>query len=345
MGIFSAATDVLQLTKRVVDNGGMASGIDQTADGLRPLTNSRTQLFAGIGSLFVHLCLVSLVVFTYRRLPEGTASEPAAQPAGVALVRHLEGLTEYVHDAAVMGEPAANAEAPTPDQFLPAESELVIDQSIQLPGAGAGAAEQSPAFSPRPGDVVASIGDVHGNVGTARTSVFGLEGEGNRFIYVFDRSGSMDGFDARPLTAAKSELLKSLNDLERTHQFQIVFYNEKPRIFNPGGGSPQMMWGDDASKRLARAFVASITGTGSTDHMAALRKALALNPDVIFFLTDADEPRLTRRELEAVERLNRGCTIHAIEFGLGPQRSRDNFLTELAARNFGQHIYVNIREL
>lgn len=106
-----------------------------------------------------------------------------------------------------------------------------------------------------------------------------------------------------------------------------------------------MMWGDEASKRLAKAFVGSIIASGSTDHLAALRKALGLSPDVIFFLTDADEPSLSPRELKTVQRLNRGCTIHTIEFGLGPQRSKQNFLVQLAAQNFGQHVYINIREL
>lgn len=36
--------------------------------------------------------------------------------------------------------------------------------------------------------------------------------------------------------AAQTELISSLDDLQRVHQFQIIFYNEKPKVFNPGGG-------------------------------------------------------------------------------------------------------------
>ena len=64
--------------------------------------------------------------------------------------------------------------------------------------------------------------------GTTSTGVFGVEGEGSKFVYVFDRSGSMQGFQGRPLAAAKRELITSLESLESVHQFQVIFYNERP---------------------------------------------------------------------------------------------------------------------
>ena len=47
----------------------------------------------------------------------------------------------------------------------------------------------------------------------ARTSIFGAEGTGNKLVYVFDRSASTDGYQGRPLAAAKRELIASLDDL------------------------------------------------------------------------------------------------------------------------------------
>ena len=69
--------------------------------------------------------------------------------------------------------------------------------------------------------------------GTVSTSVFGVQAQGSRFVYVFDRSGSMADFRGRPLAAAKQELVRSLADLQDTNQFQIIFYNERPKIFRP----------------------------------------------------------------------------------------------------------------
>jgi hypothetical protein len=80
--------------------------------------------------------------------------------------------------------------------------------------------------------------------------------------------------------------------------------------------------------------------------MAALRLALGMKPDVLFYLTDADEPTLSRFELEQLRRINSAATaIHTIEFGYGPASGRDNFLKRLARQNAGRHAYVDISRL
>lgn len=181
--------------------------------------------------------------------------------------------------------------------------------------------------------------------GHATTGVFGIEGQGHKFVYVFDRSGSMDGHGGAPLIAAKTQLLGSLADLGSIHQFQIIFYNEEPRIFEPGGRGGQLVFGTDQNKNLARRFVGSITASGATRHVEALAMALRLNPDVIFFLTDADEPRMTPRELAEIAQMNRGSTINTIEFGTDPHPEPDNFIVRLARQNGGQHVYIDVTRL
>lgn len=181
--------------------------------------------------------------------------------------------------------------------------------------------------------------------GQARTGVFGLVGEGHKFVYVFDRSGSMDGHGGAPLVAAKAELVSSLGDLGQTHQFQIIFYNEQPRIFSPSGDVGRLVFGTDQNKNLARRFVGSITASGATRHVEALQMALRMAPDVIFFLTDADEPRMTPGELARIAQMNRGTTINTIEFGTSPQADNDNFIVRLARQNGGQHVYIDVTRL
>jgi hypothetical protein len=181
--------------------------------------------------------------------------------------------------------------------------------------------------------------------GFARTGIFGVQGEGHKFVYVFDRSGSMDGHGGAPLMAAKRQLIASLDDLGQTHQFQIIFYNEHPRVFNPNGKEGRLVFGNDQNKNLARKFVGSITASGATRHLEALELALRMGPDVIFFLTDADEPRMTPKELAGIVQMNRGTSINAIEFGYGPSHNPDNFLVKLARQNGGQHVYVDVSRL
>jgi hypothetical protein len=181
--------------------------------------------------------------------------------------------------------------------------------------------------------------------GRARTSVFNVAGEGYKFVYVFDRSGSMGGSGHSPLAAAKAELLASLTDLDETHQFQIIFYNEKPAIFSLAGSAGQLVWGTQPNKQRAGQFVESIVADGGSGHEEALLAGLKLGPDVIFFLTDAGAPGMSAAQLDRVRRRNNGTVIHAIEFGLGPQVDEDNFLVRLARENRGEHVYFDVSQL
>ena len=179
-------------------------------------------------------------------------------------------------------------------------------------------------------------------LGKARTSLFGIVGEGYKFVYVFDRSGSMGGSGRNALRAVKAEFLASLDSLDTVHQFQIVFYNEKPVLFNPSGTPGRLAFANEQNKDRARRFIETIVPDGGTEHEDALRLAIKMRPDVIYFLTDADEPQLSRRQLNSIQRLAAGITIHAIEFGPGLKPAGKSFLAVLAEENGGQYTYVDI---
>ena len=181
--------------------------------------------------------------------------------------------------------------------------------------------------------------------GYARTGVFGIESEGYKFVYVFDRSGSMGGHGGAPLAAAKSQLIDSLQNLGQQHQFQIIFYNEDPHVFNLTGSASRLVFATDQNKTLAERFIGSVTADGGTKHEEALMMALRMAPDVIFFLTDADEPRLSAEDLRRIGRANKSTAINTIEFGYGPALESDNFLIRLARQNHGKHAYVDISQL
>ncbi|MCA9270328.1 MAG: hypothetical protein KDA41_17725, partial [Planctomycetales bacterium] len=225
-------------------------------------------------------------------------------------------------------------------QELPLDAGGVLPSADELLGAGA-----TGELLPDAGALTAGGGASKQFGGQAHTQVYGLEAAGTKFLYVFDRSGSMSGYNGRPLRSAQRELIASLNDLDRTHQFQIIFYNERPQVFQPDGRTPRLVFGDEQGKALAQRFVRSIIADGGTRHLEPIVMALAMRPDVIFFLTDAEEPRLSADELLRIRRANKGTQIHAIEFGFGPASSDDNFLKRLARENGGQHAYVDISKL
>jgi hypothetical protein len=191
----------------------------------------------------------------------------------------------------------------------------------------------------RSGPIVISPGE------RGQTSLFGIRAEGSKFVYVLDRSGSMGGSGAKALAAAKTELLASIQKLDRVHQFQIIFYNERPRNFNPTGQAGRLAFGTDQNKSSAARFIDTINAEGGTDHEEALVLATRLRPDVIFLLTDADDPKLNARQLERIDRMGAGVIINTIEFGTGPQREAENFLVKLARQSGGQHAYVDVAKL
>lgn len=182
-----------------------------------------------------------------------------------------------------------------------------------------------------------------GGTGYAKVSVFGVEGKGNKFVYLFDRSASMDG---APLSAAKKQLLESLKSLDSVHQFQIIFFNSKTRVFDASGGGHRVAFASDRNKQLAANFVGGITADGGTDRMVALREAIGFAPNVIFFLSDADDP-MSDTELTEIAKLNRrvAAAICVIEFGRQPNPPANNFLMRLARDSGGKYGYVDTTKL
>ena len=304
---------------------------------------SRRPVSAWMMSVLMHASLVLLLGVSWRMIPKGAAIEPDRN-VGIVLVHEQQGKREYIDPSA---DNSANdlSAASAISQALPGESETPTDLSQALPGVSqltaGGMAESILEATQLTGDGSQRRG---GKEEGTSTEVFGITGSGSKFVYVFDRSGSMANYAGKPLRAAKLELTRSLEDLDTVHQFQIIFYNNNPKIFKPTGRA-EMIWGDTENKLLGREFVAKIEASGGTEHLPALRSALAMSPDVVFFLTDADQPTLSAAELAQVRRWNRGATIHAIEFGAGPQITNDNFLMRLARENGGQHAYVNVRLL
>lgn len=316
-----------------------------------------------------HFALLLILALRVHWLPRDADLSPAGDDSLVVTIGSSRGASS---EEVVTSEIPASLPSPTeaPSKYYDDEP-VTLTSAREVPSATgrtpslAALLDEKPAVSPsdtlptadeahggRPAGVETArsltgqpAGSRHLRGGTARTSVFGAVGEGRKFAYVFDRSGSMDGHGGAPLRSAKAELIASLNDLKSTHQFQIVFYNEHPRAFNPTGVQGRLVFGTDQNKNLAQKFVGSITADGATRHEEALEMALKMVPDVVFFLTDADEPRMTSAQLARIARLNHGTIIHTIEFGYGPQGDLDNFLVKLARHGGGTHVYVNVAQL
>lgn len=177
------------------------------------------------------------------------------------------------------------------------------------------------------------------------TPFFGLLGTGGKFVYVIDCSGSM--FGHKSMQAAKSEMLSSLQTLKRAQEFQIIFYNLKRKWMTaPGRVDCRFFVASETNRRAAAQFVAEIQPDDGTDHLPALKLALDLHPDVIFFLTDGGDPGLNPSELAEIRRLNKGRSrIHCVRFDTKdePVPAPMNFVHTLAAENGGDYVCRNVK--
>ena len=157
-----------------------------------------------------------------------------------------------------------------------------------------------------------------------QTSFFGLRAQGRTFIYVVDCSGSMGQKDR--LIRAKREIRKSVGEMRFPQRFQIIFYNDRPRVMP--GGVPQGV-DVDSKEQLAR-WMEIIDADGETDPRGAMAQALALKPDGVFLLSDGEFPPGT---IEAIAKTNPGKTpIHCIDLSGG---SED--LKKIAKASGGQY--------
>ena len=200
------------------------------------------------------------------------------------------------------------------------------------PKTPAGNSGQTTAGSPTPGP--------------GETAFMDIIGAGDSFVYVIDVSSSMSISQNRRLNLAKSQLVNSLALLKRNQRFQIFFYSDYVEALRLRQRQQEDLYqATSVNIQLARSSIGSIRGHGGTKHLPALSRALALESDVIYFLTDGDEPRLLNSELKEVQRLNKaGSQIHVIEFASGPLESkRITWLQQLASQSGGKYRRVQVK--
>jgi hypothetical protein len=313
------------------------------------LDSRRTILPSWIVSAVVHAAVLLIAGLLWQGAPAIVADQPD-RASGIVL-RKFTPQGEYFEDAqetftADQGDPSSSPQS-KPWTKLPAEAAPTVDLGGLIPkpptvGSDALGSEGLGGEGPGvEGDPTKGAGSGFGlrEGGKLRTSVYGVYGEGNKFLYVFDRSDSMYG---APLASAKAELIRSLAPLERLDQFGIIFYNHEISVFNP----KRLSFGDDASKASAERYIQSITAAGATKHVPALLHALRLSPDVIFLLTDGeshDDP--TRDELKQIRAENSGTQIHVIQFVQGAIHARGGGLVQLARENGGEHKFIDADKL
>ena len=211
------------------------------------------------------------------------------------------------------------------------------------PGSATGSTAAAPPATALDAGPRADAGRPGGAARPGVTDFFGIRDEADSFVYLLDRSGSMD--NGGELAVAKRELLDSLASLTPKQRFQVVFYNDESEAMNyrsrMDGG---FYWALDLNRTLAAQFVEGVSADGGTDPLPALRKALALEPDVIYFLTDAGDTKFYAGDFAKLDRANTaGTRVHCVEFGK-TRRQSESSLERLAERTGGSYRFRDVRK-
>lgn len=195
--------------------------------------------------------------------------------------------------------------------------------------------------APRAGESEPGAGEGTGTgAGTGNgdeSGFFGLNSPGRRFVFVVDASSSMQKkHDSEAKTRfgrVKLEIVRSIAGMTPQQGFFVIYFNSVPHPMPANGLQPAT----PAVQRHYLDWTTRFRAGGDTNPLQALELALALQPDVIYFLTDGVIPR-GKNVLRRVTGLNQGRTrVHTFAFG---SRSGEEMMQALAEQNRGEYRFV-----
>jgi hypothetical protein len=164
---------------------------------------------------------------------------------------------------------------------------------------------------------------------------FGANSAARSFVFVVDLSGSMQ--TNRRFDRLVNELSATIQTLEASQQFSVVFFNDHPLpLFSPRP-SQGLIAATKVNKQRAIRWIRSRRPDGLTNPDLALEMALAMRPGAVYFLTDGE---IVGGEV-LTERLARwntaGVPIHTLAF---ESREGEETLTRIAQQSGGTYRFV-----
>lgn len=173
-----------------------------------------------------------------------------------------------------------------PPQMLPPEMLAIIRKPTPQP---VGGTVTEVPVSPGGPKAVATDPNVKPAGGpsanSSATAIHGALKPSQTVVYVLDCSGSMGA--AGKLDAARAALVATLKQQPATVRFQVIVYSgaATPLLTSDGNALPA----SEANVRAAAEKLATLEARGKSNHLEAVREALAFRPDFVLLLTDANE--------------------------------------------------------
>ncbi len=188
------------------------------------------------------------------------------------------------------------------------------------PAAGAGSGSARSGTGGGGPAALAGVGPV--------TGFFGQGGNAYKVVYVVDASASLSYY----MNDVVEQMRKSIRDLVPTQSFHIIVtYNREVREFSPR----RLVPANAQYKREASTFLGTITSGGKADPIEAMRRAFAVRPELIYFLSDGDY-RDIQEELErTLVQLNADGGVAITTIGFDPSPAPTELLKRIAQRHHG----------
>ncbi len=158
-----------------------------------------------------------------------------------------------------------------------------------------------------------------------------------RIVYVVDRSGSM----LTTFAGVVRELKESIGGLRRSQRFHVIFFNSGQPLEKP---PRRLVSAVRSHKRAAYQFFSTITPAGNTDPRPALRRAFAVEPDLIYFLTDGEFQEHARSTLTMLDRMNRHKKVRIFTIAYVNQHGAA-VLERIAREHNGEYRFVSEDEI
>lgn len=187
------------------------------------------------------------------------------------------------------------------------------------------------------GDEIGStaVGDMLGKNAMLPAKFFGSESKGQKFVFVVDNSNSMSG---GRFETALIELVKAIDRMTPQQQIYIVFFSDTAYgLFHPDTASA-LIPATDANKARLKKWLPTVELCLNTNCEAAMRTAVALQPDVIYVLGDGAFTDNTEALMTGA--LKGKATIHTL--GMMAQGKGDAQFTAIAKANNGTYKDVGV---
>ncbi|HEY4329185.1 MAG TPA: vWA domain-containing protein [Phycisphaerae bacterium] len=182
---------------------------------------------------------------------------------------------------------------------------------------------------------VAAYGAPGGAGGGPRSTFYGTGGNATRVVYILDHSGSMlDNFEF-----LKSQAAKSVSNLVPLQYFAVIMVSDKVTIVGPDRLQQAL---PDAKKQFTDSIRREVA-EGQNDNLlepfeGAFNKAFAMNPQLIYFLTDG---KFGEGLLGKVNALNRDKKVHINTIAFVTEEPQyKGQLQQLAEQNGGTYKFV-----